>query len=227
MRKTIYRPGAFMDIFVQVGQSKPLKEKGEELEEEEASPLEDLMKEHGFVERILIIYQRMIDMAVRGQGVDVSAINGSANMIRDYINNHHERDEERYIFPKFKEANYIVDIVDTLQAQHDQSRKIAKELINLSARGENISMDDRKRMMSLCGDFVYMYLAHIAHENTILFPTFYDIASNEYIQDIRERMEEEEEKVLGETGFRGIVGRLSELEKRVGSYDLNQFTPQA
>jgi hemerythrin-like domain-containing protein len=226
MRKILYRPCAFMDVFMQVGRNRPLKEKGEELEENKASPMEDLMKEHGFVERILIMYQRMIDMAIRGQDVDVSIINRSAQMIHDYINNHHERDEERYVFPKFKEASYIVDIVDTLKEQHDSSRKIAKELIDLSARGASIGMDDRKRLMYLCGAFSYMYLAHIAHENTILFPVFYDIVSSDYLEDIREKMEEGEKKVLGETGFRGIVGRLSELEKRVGSYDLNQFTPR-
>lgn len=226
MRRISYRPGAFMDVFMQVGGNRPLKERGEELEKHEASPMEDLMKEHGFVERILIMYQRMIDQAIRGQDVDVSIVNRSAQMIHDYINNHHERDEERYVFPKFREAGYIVDVVDTLKEQHDGSREIAKELIDLSARGVRIGMDDRKRLMYLCGAFSYMYSAHIAHENTILFPVFYDIVSPDYLDDIREKMEEGEKKVLGETGFRGIVGRLSELEKKVGTHDLNQFTPR-
>jgi hypothetical protein len=39
-------------------------------------------------------------------------------------------------------------------------------------------------------------------------------------------MEDEKEKILGETGFRGLVGRLSEIEKEVGTYELSQYTAQ-
>jgi len=39
-------------------------------------------------------------------------------------------------------------------------------------------------------------------------------------------MEDEEEKVLGETGFRGFVGRVSGLEKEVGCHELSQYTAQ-
>jgi hemerythrin-like domain-containing protein len=74
--------------------------------------------------------------------------------------------------------------------------------------------------------FINMYLPHISRENTILFPVFFDIVSDEYVNDIKEKMEDEEEKVLGETGFRGFIGRISELEKEIGCYDLSQYTAQ-
>lgn len=225
-RRFTYRPGAFTGIFLQAGHNGPLKNKGEELEEKESSPMEDLMKEHGFVERILIMYQRLIDRADMEQYLDIPVINRSAKMIRDYVNNHHERDEERYIFPKFREARYVGDLVETLKEQHDRSRKIANELVDLSAKGANISEDERKRLVYLCGSFIHMYLPHIAHENSILFPVFYDIVSAEYLEDIREKMGEGERKILGETGFRGLVGRLSELERSIGVHDLRQFTPR-
>lgn len=219
-----YRPGAFTEVFIQVGQDRPLKEKGEELEEEESSPIEDLMKEHGFIELILVMYQRMIDQAAMGQAVDISVIHRSAEMLKNIVSDHHEKDEELYIFPKFIEANYIVEIIDTLKEQHDRSRIIIKEMMDLSSRGRQIDYDARKRLINLCGAFVYMYLPHIAHEDTILYPTFYDIVSADYVQDIREKMEDEEERLLGETGFRGLIGRVSELEKIVGVHDIDQFT---
>lgn len=37
-------------------------------------------------------------------------------------------------------------------------------------------------------------------------------------------MEDEEEQKLGKTGFRGLVGKVSELEKQVGCYELSQYT---
>jgi hypothetical protein len=61
-RKTItFGPGSIAGFILQVGSHQPLKARGEELEEKESSPMEDLMKEHGVIERIMLIYQRMIE----------------------------------------------------------------------------------------------------------------------------------------------------------------------
>jgi hemerythrin-like domain-containing protein len=206
------------------GTHQPLKEKGEELEEEESSPTEDLMREHGVVERILLIYQRILEKAITGQEIDISAINRASQMVDMYVSNHHEKDEEEYIFPKFREANYIVEIVDTLENQHDVARELNRQIMDLSSQGADISQEDLVRLLDRCGMYINMYLPHISRENTIVFPTFFDIVSNEYIQDIKEKMEDEEEQALGDTGFRGLVGRVSEIEKQVGCHDLEQYT---
>lgn len=86
-------PGSIAGVYLQVGKHEPLKKKGEKLEEKESSPIEDLMKEHGVVERILILYERLIDHAVRHQEVDIAAINRAAKIVDEYISNHHEKDE--------------------------------------------------------------------------------------------------------------------------------------
>lgn len=211
-------------IILHVGSYEPLKEKGEKLEEQVSSPLEDLMKEHGLVERIVLIYDRMIENVAAGQAIDLSIINRTATIARDVIENHHERNEEQYIFPKFKEANYIVDIVDTLKDQHDRARAITKDIIDISSRGRGADMESLRRMINLCGAYAYMYLPHISRENTILYPTFYDIVSARYVKEIREKMEDDEKKLLGKTGFRGLVGRLSEIEKAAGTFNLSQYT---
>ncbi len=182
------------------------------------------MREHGVVERILLIYQRILEKAITGQEIDISAINMAAQMVDMYVSNHHEKDEENYIFPRFREANYIVEIVDTLEHQHDVSRELNRQIMDLSSQGADISQEDLVRLMNRCGMFINMYLPHISRENTIVFPTFFDIASKEYIHDIKEMMEEGEEEVLGDTGFRGLVGRVSELERQVGCHDLSQYT---
>ena len=226
-RKTItFGPGSIAGFILQVGSHQPLKARGEELEEKESSPTEDLMKEHGVIERIMLIYQRMIEKAITGQEVDVSVIDRASKMVNEYVSKHHERDEEKYVFPKFREANYIVDLVDTLEHQHNVSRALNKEVTELSAKGAEITQDEAVRLLDLCGMFVNMYLPHISRENTILFPTFFDIVSPEYVRDIKKKMEDEEEKVLGETGFRGFVGHVAKLEKEAGCHELSQYTAQ-
>lgn len=206
------------------GTHQPLKEKGEQLESEESSPMEDLMREHGVVERILLIYQRILEKAITGQEIDISVIARASQMIDEFVSNHHEKEEEEYVFPKFREANYIVGLVDTLEHQHDVSRELNRQVMELSAKGADISQEDLVRLLDRCGMFINMYLPHISRENTIVFPTFFDIVSSEYIRDIGEKMEDGEEEALGNTGFRGFVGRVAELEKEVGCYDLSQYT---
>ncbi len=224
-RKTIpIGPGSIAGFILQVHQ--PLKEKGEELEAKESSPMEDLMKEHGAVERIMLVYQRMIEKAITGQEIDVSVINRASRMVDEYVSNHHEREEEDYVFPKFREAGYIPDLVDTLERQHDVSRELNKQVMELSSKGPEITQDEAVRLLDLCGMFINMYLPHISRENTILFPTFFDIVSPEYVGEIKKKMEDEEEEILGETGFRGFVGRIAELEKEVGCHELSQYTAQ-
>lgn len=117
-----------------------------------------------------------------------------------------------------------MEIVDLLERQHDVSRELNREILGISGKGEGATQDELVRMLELCGMFVEMYLPHISRENTIVFPAFFDIVSARYLDDIKEKMEDKEEKVLGKTGFRGLVGRLSEIEKEVGTYDLSQYT---
>lgn len=226
-KKTIpVGPGSIASFILQVGSHQPLKARGEELEEKESSPMEDLMKEHGIIERIMLIYQRMIEKAITGQEVDVSVIGRASKIVDEYVSKHHERDEEKYVFPKFREANYIVDLVDTLEHQHNVSRALNVQAMELSSKGAEITQDEAVRLLDLCGMFINMYLPHISRENTILFPTFFDIVSPEYVREIKEKMEGGEEKVLGETGFRGLVGRIARLEKEAGCHELSRYTAQ-
>jgi hemerythrin-like domain-containing protein len=223
-RKFPAGPGSVASFILQVGSHKPLKERGEELEETESSPMEDLMKEHGIVERIMLIYQRMIEKAITGQEVDISVIHRASKMVNEYVSKHHEHDEETYIFPRFREANYLVELVDTLEHQHNVSRRLNIEVMELSSKGAEITRDEAVRLLDLCGMFIGMYLPHISRENTILFPTFFDIVSPEYVQEIKEKMEGEEKKLLGETGFRGFMGHIAVLEKEAGCHELSQYT---
>jgi hypothetical protein len=39
-------------------------------------------------------------------------------------------------------------------------------------------------------------------------------------------MEEDEHKVLGDEGFEKSVDQVASIEKALGIYDLNQFTPK-
>jgi hypothetical protein len=60
----------------------------------------------------------------------------------------------------------------------------------------------------------------------VLFPSLRTILSPRQVEALGERMEEDEHKVLGDEGFERSVEQVAVLEKRLGIYDLKQFTPR-
>ena len=74
--------------------------------------------------------------------------------------------------------------------------------------------------------FVAMYRPHAAREDTVLFPKLREIVSGNEFDAIGEEMEKREHQHFGEDGFEKAVAQVAELEKKVGLYDLAQFTPK-
>ncbi len=72
--------------------------------EEEISPAEDLMREHGVLKRILLVYQEAIRRLDGSEEIPQAAIRDSAGIIRSFIEDYHEKLEEDFIFPRFRKA---------------------------------------------------------------------------------------------------------------------------
>src|SRR5439155_27125684 len=85
--------------------------KEEDRKENEVSPPEDLMREHGVVKRILLIYGQAIRRIDRKEDLPPEALVDSAKIIRGFVEDYHEKLEEDFVFPRFKKANNLVDLV--------------------------------------------------------------------------------------------------------------------
>src|SRR3982751_1370167 len=83
--------------------------------EKEVSPPEDLMQEHGILNRILLIYDcckiQLIDKGI----IQTQLLLNSANIIRSFVEDYHEKQEEEYLFPRFEKANKLTDLVKVLR----------------------------------------------------------------------------------------------------------------
>src|SRR4030095_12475707 len=75
------------------------KEK-EEGDEKEVSPPEDLMQEHGLLNRILLIYDYCRTQLINKESFDVSMLSNAAGIVRTFVEEYHERQEEEYLFPR-------------------------------------------------------------------------------------------------------------------------------
>src|SRR5881397_366037 len=67
------------------------KKQGAEEGDEEVTPTEDLMREHGLLKRILLIYDEVRSRIAAKASFPAEAVTNSANIIRSFIEQYHEK----------------------------------------------------------------------------------------------------------------------------------------
>jgi hemerythrin-like domain-containing protein len=199
----------------------------EELESPaEISPAEDLMREHGVLKRVLLIYGEAARRLAAREDLPPEALASAAGIIRAFIEDYHEKLEEDFLFPRFRKARKLVELVDVLVEQHKAGRRLTDVTLRLSNFGALGNADDRRALTDSLQQFVRMYNPHEAREDTVLFPALRQIVTANEHDALGEDFERKEHELFGEDGFESMVDRVSAIEKRLGIYDLAQFTPQ-
>lgn len=228
LRRTSIAGAGLLAPFAFAQQMPGENEKGEkEKVIEKISPAEDLMREHGVLNRVLLIYDEHLRMLTEKKPFDGSVLAGAADIVRHFVEEYHEKLEEDYLFPRFRKAKKLVKLVDTLQAQHKAGRDLTAKIRELGATAtlKYVSSDGDKLVDALRA-FLRMYRPHEAREDTVLFPALRSIVSNHEYDSLGEDFEKEEDQLFGDDGFFRVVDQVAQLEKRLGIYDLAQFTPK-
>lgn len=193
-------------------------------EDEGVTAPEDLMKEHGVLNRCLLIYEEGIRRVQAGEEISPHVFRHTADLVRRFVEGYHEKNEEKYIFPAFLKAGKQVDLVQTLLAQHRAGRAVTNQILRFSTPGAFQEAKNRQKVVAYCQSFLRMYRPHEAREDTVLFPALRTVLTPKQVESLGERMEEDEHKVLGEEGFEKAVAEVAGIEKALGIYDLRQFT---
>ena len=202
------------------------KEDKEAEHEEEVSPVEDLMREHGALRRILLVYGESLHRLHANHDLPPKALADTAGIVRSFVEDYHEKLEEDYLFPRFKKANKLVDLVDVLLAQHRAGRRLTDTVLRLSTAQSLKNADDGKTLAKTLHLFIRMYSPHAAREDTVLFPALHGIVSAHEYDSLGEDFEKKEQQLFGADGFEKMVDRIAVIEKSLGIYDLAQFAPQ-
>jgi len=224
-RRTFLKRGVLLTTLTGIS-GLGLATSGKEEGEEEVSPSEDLMREHGVLNRILLIYDTCKLHLINNEKFDLAVLNNSAQIIRTFIEDYHEKLEEDYLFPRFEKANQLTDLVKVLRLQHKAGRILTDEIIQFGKMKSLVDTNESQKLIKLLNDFNGMYRPHEAREDTVLFPAIRKIVSkNEYFA-LGEEFEEKEHQLFGEDGFDTIVAKVANIEKQLGIYDLSQFTPK-
>jgi hemerythrin-like domain-containing protein len=192
--------------------------------EESVTPPEDLMREHGVLDRVLLVYEAAMRKFDAGEDFDPAAITQSALVIQDFIENYHEKSEEQQVFPRFTKANQMTDLVATLLTQHRAGRKVTETILKV-APGSRQDSDDRRQLIGAMRSFIAMYRPHAAREDTDLFPKLRSLVSQHEYDSIAEQFERDEKQKFGDDGFEKMVDRVAQIERMIGVDDLAKFTP--
>jgi hemerythrin-like domain-containing protein len=186
----------------------------------EETPLEDLMREHAVLERVLLIYEEGARRLEAGKDIDSTILARAAGIVHRYIEEHHERDEERYIFPRLVRAGIEVDLVQTLLAQHEAGRRLTADILRLTSAKDAA---DRQLLVRATRSFARMYRPHAARENTVLFPALRKAVSEQEYVALHDALESRERAEFGPHLYETILGEVGKLEHALGIDDLTTY----
>ena len=194
--------------------------------EEEVGAVEDLMREHGVLNRVLLVYDEGLRRLRARDEVPPEVFRRTATLVRKFVEDYHERLEEKFIFPEFEKQQKLTDLVKVLRKQHDAGRAVTDVVLRLATGDRFRKEDGRKELAGVVRAFIRMYRPHEAREDTVLFPALHGLLSARQMRELGERFEQEEDRLFGEGGFQRTVGQVAEIERQLGIYDLDQFTPR-
>ena len=190
------------------------------VEHADVSTNEDLMREHGVLNRIMLIYDEALRRIQTKEKFDTTVIVKSAGLIKTFIEDYHERLEEDHIFPRFEQSGKLVELTVNLRAQHAMGRRVTERIVATAKSGDTATLQ-----ASLVA-FNRMYRPHEAREDTVLFPALHELVSKHEYDAMGEEFERIERKTFSGDGFDMAVDQVTELEKQFGIYDIAQFTPE-
>ncbi len=98
----------------------------------EVEPNEDLMREHGALRRMLLIYEEVARRTAAGRP-PLAQLAATSSLIKRFVEDYHEKLEENYVFPTFEKAKKLTDLTSVLRRQHAAGRKLTEQLHALAS----------------------------------------------------------------------------------------------
>jgi hemerythrin-like domain-containing protein len=207
-------------------ESKPSSE--EDTKHKEVSAVEDLMREHGVLRRILVVYSETAEK-LRNAEVTVllKNIQKAASLFRSFGEEYHEKKlEEVYIFPAVAKLSSEAAVYpEILITQHNRGREIT-DYIFAATRNAKLSAGDSEKLINAMKSLVRMYRAHAAREDTVVFSAWKESLSEEQLDEMSEKFEQIEHQQFGEDGFENAVQQIASIEAELGLADISKFTAE-
>ncbi|MDC0674476.1 hemerythrin domain-containing protein [Nannocystis radixulma] len=193
--------------------------------EEEVTPTEDLMREHGVLERLLLVYEAALARFAARDAAPLATLVPATDLMRRFVEDYHEKLEEQFLFPRLEEAGEHSDLVATLRRQHQRGRELTDTIHKASAGPSLDALAAEGPLQVALRGYIRMMRPHAAREDTVVFPAFRALVRGPAFVELGEQFEEKEHALFGEGGFQTLVAEVGELEKALEIHDLERFTP--
>ena len=188
-----------------------------DVEGEDVDAVDDLMREHGVIRRVLVVYRETATrLRTKTGSVPIDALQKAAKLIRTFGEDYHEKQlEEAHIFPAVKEVSGATAAqVDTLIAQHQRGREITEYIIAVTQR--TVGAATTEQLARVLEGFARMYEEHAAQEDTVIFPAWKKALSPKQLDEMGDLFEDIEHKTFGKDGFEDAVAQVAAIEKNLG-----------
>lgn len=200
--------------------------RSEDGSEKDVSANEDLMREHGVLRRLLVVYRESAGMIrASASTLDAGALASAADLFRRFGEDYHERElEERHIFPAVgKAGGAAAGLIDALKRQHDRGRQI-NQFVQDRCRPGRIAAADAEPLARALESFARMYEIHAAMEDTVVFPAWKAATPKGELDEMGEKFEAIERERFKGDGFDMAVDEVSRIEQRLGLAGLDRYT---
>lgn len=187
---------------------------------EEATPVEGLMRDHGALNRLLLIYEEALRRLAGSRELDPALVGRAAGIVQRFVEDFHQKLEERFVYPPLRSAGRQTELVDVLETQHAAGRRTTARVLELVKSGRAAALQ------APLAAYIRMFRPHEAREDTELLPAFKTVVDEKEYRELGDRFAETERRLFGKTGFEGPVAQIAEIEKALGIRDLGQFTPR-
>lgn len=180
---------------------------------DDVSATEDLMREHGVIRRILVVYRvSAAHLRTKPTSVPLDALGRAAKLMHTFGEEYHEKQlEEAHLFPAVRKAGgAAAGELDTLLAQHQRGREITDYVLSVTQKAIGGNAEPLARTLEA---FALMYEEHAAREDTIVFPAWKKALSHQQLDDMGELFEDIEHKTFGKDGFEDAVEQIGAIER--------------
>jgi hemerythrin-like domain-containing protein len=191
-------------------------------DDDEVTPVEDLMREHGVLRRVMYLYDDAIGRLDGRREVPLDALAGCAGIVRRVIEDYHEKLEEDFLFPRYEQAGKLAELTAILRRQHQAGRTLTAQITHLAKAP--LADADRAALATALRGFNHMYRPHAAREDTVLFPALRGLVGKHAYEELGDQFEDKEKQMLGDRGFEHAVDEVARLEQAFGLNDLGKLT---
>jgi len=186
---------------------------------------ERLMRDNGVLQRILLIYEAGARRIGQGEDIDPAVFSMAAETMRDFVHDYHEKFEDDQLFPVFKKAGRMVELIDVLQVQHTAGRKLTERVLQ-TAEASRGNKEQRAALVETMQATIALYRPHMAREETNIYPTVRSLMTPNEFEALGEALQKAETAKFGADGYEKMAKRVEQLEKKIGTDDLAQATPK-